>query len=65
MNNLLVVFKDDRQLLVEHVSDWGIVKANNDLKSVFHFVKDDVRSFIPVENVVYFGEAAYWTRTED
>lgn len=47
---LLIVYKTGKNKVVPGVSDYGV---NNE--GCFYFVKNDYRSFITKENVIFFG----------
>lgn len=42
---------------IEQVTDYGILPNNK----VFYYVKNDVKSFIPIEHVLYFGNDDDWS----
>lgn len=51
--DLLIIYVTGERKLITNVSDYG---HQTDAK-MFYYTKNDFRSFIPVENVKFFGRA--------
>ena len=52
MYTLLIIFKDGHREVIHNVDEFGCPSGNH---YVFHFVKKGLRSFVPLDAVVYFG----------
>lgn len=54
---LLIKWTDGDFKKIEHVTDYGVLSANN---QVFYYIKNDSRSFVPMKRVLYFGKFDSW-----
>lgn len=54
--SLLIVYSTNRIAKIEGVQDYGFIDAAR----MFYFVRNNVRSFVPPEHVIYFGNAEDW-----
>lgn len=54
---LLIIYKGNgfhKEKIIENVTDYGYADE------IFYFVKNEMKHFLPKENVVYFGNKFSW-----
>lgn len=54
--DVLIIFENGFEKVIDGVSNYGINKETG----CFYFEKNGYRSFVPKDNVVYFGRRFDW-----
>lgn len=59
--DLLIIYWDGSSHVVKDVDNYGNLANNNEL---FYYIKNDFRSFIPVDKVNFIGRYSDYNNTE-